>query len=174
MKRSELKEMIRRIVKEKKKAIEEARINPVGIGKILPPKYEKPIEILFDGYEGRSGFNLYKPVEVNMDYKLGYDDDDEEIYEDPNYIFAKEFTTQHPYKIFVSNNVYKGFKCPGAPPGSFQACIIIDQTDISLYTPDVDRDGKYSVGWFDINGNYYPDTKNFDEDGEYIGDSDNA
>jgi hypothetical protein len=38
-----------------------------------------------------------------------------------------------------------------------------------LYIPYQDYNAQYSVGWFDITGKYRPDTKNFDEDGNYIG-----
>jgi len=171
---TELKKIIKRAVKE-------AKVIPAG-GSTLNPMYIKPLYTLFEFFgEGDSGFNLYEPSSEDRDLEYindmieGNEDNDEYV---KNLEQIISLIKKYPNgKKFVSNDIFdlsESFPCPGAPKNSFQECIHINwqkENEISLSIPYPDSKGEYSVGWFDITGEYHPDTKNFDKDGNYIGDN---
>ena len=158
----------------------EAKVVPAGSARVLPQADINDIDELTEYFgEGDSGFNLYKPISETYNLEnYCYDEEDEN---DERCIAIKTLLKKYPTKTtFVSNNLsiapLNNFPCPGAPLGSFGALIIIDakNEDIDVYVPYLDREGQYSVGWFNPLGIYFPDTKNFDENGNYIGDGGNV
>jgi hypothetical protein len=173
---AKLKVNITELKKIIKRAVNEAKVVPTG-GPTLPSMYDKSIGTLFDSFgEGDSGFDLYEPLEETKDLEfinqeIEDNEDNERYVKDLKQIIS--LMKQHPGgRKFVTNNIFesaKYFPCPGAPKNSFGECVYINKDKISLYTPYQDYNGQYSVGWFDITGKYRPDTKNFDEDGNYIG-----
>ena len=171
MKRSEIIEMIRRVVQEKKRT-NEAKIVPAGFARVLPLNIARSIDqdIIDDGFGNEySGFDLYSTIEET--YAIEDYEDDSSTYFALNEIF-KLFPAGG---TFASNNILNYFeKAPGAPFDSFTSVIHIGTLDdkfITVEVPFTDEPyNKYNVGWFDSRGNYFPDTKNFDEKGNYIGD----
>jgi hypothetical protein len=173
---AKLKVNITELKKIIKRAVKEAKVVPTG-GSTLHPMYKKPLYTLFEFFgEGDSGFDLYEPSSENRDLEYINDmiednEDNEEYVKNLEQIIS--LIKKYPNgKKFVSNNIFdssESFPCPGAPKNSFQECVQIDENEISLFIPYPDSKGQYSVGWFDVTGEYHPDTKNFDEDGNYIG-----
>jgi len=173
---AKLKVNITELKKIIKRAINEAKVVPTG-GPTLPSMCEKPLYRLFDGFaEGDSGFDLYKPLEETKDLEF-INEQIEDNENNEEYVRGLKqlilLMKQYPGgRKFVSNNILESaeyFPCPGAPKNSFGECVYVNKDEISLFMPYPDYNGQYSVGWFDITGKYHPDTKNFDEDGNYIG-----
>jgi hypothetical protein len=173
---AKLKVNITELKKIIKRAVNEAKVVPTG-GPTLLPMYDESIGTLFENFgEGTSGFDLYKPLEEDRDLEfinqeIEDNEDNERYVKDLKQIISlmKQFPGG---RKFVSNNIFesaKYFPCPGAPKNSFGECVYVDKDQISLSSPYTDDDGVHSVGWFDTTGKYHPDTKNFDEDGNYIG-----
>jgi len=175
MKYSELAEIIRRIVRAKKKTMDEARIIPTStMGKILPEEYADLIEdnIIDDSFgEGVSGFDLYDTIGQTFTLE-DYDGPDDEYEGEKIYLSIEKLFKKYPNGgTFVSNNVENNFpKAPGAPPNTFSTRVYLDPRYKSLRVsvPHISENEK-NVGWFDMMGKYHPDIKNFDEDGNYIG-----
>jgi hypothetical protein len=173
---TKLKVNITELKKIIKHAVKEAKVVPTG-GPTLPLMHEKPLSRLFDSFgEGDSGFDLYEPSEETRDLEfineqIENNEDNEEYVRGLKQLIL--LMKQYPGgRKFVTNNIFESaysFPCPGAPKNSFGECVYINKDKISLYMPYQDYNGQYSVGWFDITGKYRPDTKNFDEDGNYIG-----
>lgn len=159
----------------------EAKVVPAGVARVLSQEDINDIDTLTEYFgEGDSGFDLYKPASETYSLE-NYCDDEDGFYYNNQCKVIKTLLKKYPFKTtFVSNNLsiapLNNFPCPGAPQGSFGALIIIDakNEDIDVYVPYLDQEGLYSVGWFDPRGKYFPDTKNFDENGNYIGDDANA
>jgi hypothetical protein len=148
-------------------SLEEARVTPVGMSRILPKEDVPFIARLTEMFgEGDSGFDLYEPASGHYELEYYEDDDNEEMYNK-----FKAFVSKHkPGTTLVSKDIFDFYSCPGAPSNSYQVTITIDKDkDIFVESPYIDSEGNYSVGWFDTSGKYHADTKNFDEDGNYIG-----
>jgi hypothetical protein len=147
----------------------EARVTPVGMTRILPQADTPFINKLTETFgEGDSGFNLYEPASGYYELEYYEDDGDEETYNK-----FKNFLSKYtPGTILLSNDILAAnfFPCPGAPKNSYSAKITIGKDkDIHVESPYLDSEGDSSVGWFDTSGKYHADTKNFNEDGYYIG-----
>jgi hypothetical protein len=76
--------------------------------------------------------------------------------------------------FIVTNEIFniKSPTCPGAPSSAYGTLIEINtpnKTEVTISTPSLSSNGKYKVGWFDSNGKYYADTKNFDKNLNFIG-----
>jgi hypothetical protein len=147
----------------------EARVTPVGMSRILPKEDVPFINELTETFgEGDSGFNLYEPASGYYELEYYEDDGDEETYNK-----FKNFLSKYtPGTILLSNDILAAnfFPCPGAPKNSYSAKITIGKDkDIHVESPYLDSEGDSSVGWFDTSGKYHADTKNFNEDGYYIG-----
>jgi hypothetical protein len=144
---------------------------------ILPKQYVPFIDELTESFgEGTSGFDLHTPMSEAYHSEYYENEEDEKATMEA---FAKQFNG----KTLVSNDTNFTTdlhikKAPGAPADSFDVAIDIEigpgneydeDAEITVYAPYIDENGEYFVGWFDIKGNYHPDTAHFDEDGNYLG-----
>jgi hypothetical protein len=127
----------------------------------------KALDILTELFgEGVSDFDLYNPISQTYYYE-----DYSDIPNDPIALAFKQLLNKYNGTTYLVYPSAEYFKCPGAPPNSYYELIIIDHSEnsIEVKMPHVDNDGSYFVGWFDSKKQYHPDTNNFDEDGDYIG-----
>jgi hypothetical protein len=87
-------------------------------------------------------------------------DDDE-----PQLIALQNIINNVPPGIYLIKNWMNFEVAPGAPVHSFDTKIsIIAPDSMMVETPGISDDGG-NAGWFDASGKYYPDLKNFNEDG---------
>jgi hypothetical protein len=95
----------------------------------------------------------------------------ESILSEEMYNKFKAFVSKYkPGTTLVSKDIFAFFSCPGAPSNSYQVKITVDKDkDIFVESPYLDSEGDSSVGWFDTSGKYHADTKNFSDNGDYIG-----
>jgi len=160
-----------------------------GSIRVLPPTCIKDIEKIFDGYgEGVSDFDLYEPLKEYRDSTYygtitddGFEPDDEN---DPYYLAYQRLIKQlvpsktlDPNKEtginYLSRHTLGMDPAPGAPSDAYNMILRIknkpkEQTfRITLIAPHITEDAEY-VGWFDSRGEYVPDVKYFNEDGERI------
>jgi hypothetical protein len=152
--------------------LKEIKTLPAKSSGMLPKEYVPLINYLTDGFgEGTSGFELYSFLEEEY-FSEDYEEDKKALIE----TLARQFNN----KTLVSNDTDFTTdsyikKAPGAPSNSFNVAIKPDidvhsgEASIVVCAPYIDEDAEYYVGWFDINGDYHPDTAHFDEDGNYIG-----
>lgn len=148
--------------------LNEIRINTPGKIRIL--RDPKIVNLIWRDMtdDSDSGFDLYHPSEINysiddlwggINRARGYrGEDHDELY---------EYFSKLPQPLTLLINDYD-FRNPAAPDRSFEGKLIIEKDEIYFYHPYIDSD--MNVGWFDARGNYHADDKNFDEDGNYIGD----
>ena len=141
------------------------------------------LDLLLDGFaEGVSEFNLYAPLgetyslEDYEDYDEDedYDDDDDDYDYDPQYKAIKHLLTKPPLTYLILDAFSIG-SAPGAPKNAYYTRVTIDRENqmVTVESPHIDEDGYHYVGWFGTDKEYYPDTVNFNEDGEYIGGENN-
>jgi hypothetical protein len=121
------------------------------------------LEILI-GQFGETGgygqFSLYEPQSETYKLNNYSDDPDSDDYLAIKHLLNKSGT-------HVLNDFY-GYTCPGAPSDALYTKVIIDGEDqsVTIQSPHIDNTWhNYYIGWFDTGGKYYPDTENFDEDG---------
>jgi hypothetical protein len=146
--------------------LSELKINPPGLSK----KDIEALDNIIDEQFG-SGVSEGGPEDLVCEiYKIDEDDEDDE---DDYYKDIKYIINTYRGRTLVTNDVALAqpddFPCPGAPPNSYYVHIEIDDDSVTVCTPSISNTADYSMGWFDINGKYYPDLKNFNENGEYIG-----
>ena len=125
------------------------------------------LDLLIDGFaEGVSEFNLYNPLEESY-YLYDYDDYDED---DPQYLAIMHLLTKPP-RTYLLLDAFSIGSAPGAPENAFYTRVTINREHefIKVQSPHIDEDGYHYVGWFGPDKEYYPDTANFNKDGEYIG-----
>jgi len=155
-------------------SLEEARVTPMGMGRILPKEDIKILSNLVDTFgEGNSGFELYEPL--SQGYRIEDYCDDEN--EDSSCAAIKHLLSKYPKGAkFVSNELfgYNNFAPGVSPNGKFTELIEIEPSDGTIWisAPYISGDfngDNYNAGWFDGSGNYQADTKNIDEEGNYIG-----
>jgi hypothetical protein len=146
--------------------LNEIKINSPGLSK-------KDIEALNNIIDEQFGSGVSEggPEDLICEtYEIDEDDEDDEYsyYKDIKYII-----NTYNRRTLVTNDVALAqpddFPCPGAPPNSYYVRIEVDDDSITVCTPSISNNADYSMGWFDIKGKHYPDLKNFNEDGEYIG-----
>jgi hypothetical protein len=131
------------------------------------------LDVLVEFYgEGDSGFDLYEPMGelYNLD---NYEPNDEEHgnpHQNKQYKALKHLLTK-PSGVYLIPRLFSFPPAPGAPEKTYDARVTINREYefVKVETPYLDNEGSYSVGWFGADKEYYPDTVNFDEDGEYIG-----
>jgi hypothetical protein len=166
-----------------KALFQEAKITPVGIGKILPEKDAKLVAKLAESaFDGFSDIDRDTPLSVDFDMNEYCDEDnydiddyDELILEPKCSILQKLFKKYPNGGKFVSTDVFGLYDPVHFAPGTlltnkFTELIEIDPKYkiITLSVPPL-SDETYNTGWFDRSGKYHPDTDNFDKDGNYIG-----
>lgn len=158
-----------------KALFQEAKIIPtgIGIGRILPKEYTKLVsDLAEDVFEGISGSGRDNPITVDYDMNEYCDEDNYDIDEGSKCDILQKLFKKYPNGgKFISNDVF-GFVnfAPGiSPDGKFTELIEIDPKYkiITISVPHISY-AEYNTGWFDRSGNYYPDTNNFDERGNYI------
>jgi hypothetical protein len=154
--------------------VDEARVTPVGMGRILPKEDIKILSNLVDTFgEGNSGFELYEPL--SQGYRIEDYCDDEN--EDSSCAAIKHLLSKYPKGAkFISNELfgYNNFAPGVSPNGKFTELIEIEPSDGTIWisAPYISGDfngDNYNAGWFDVSGKYYADIKNIDKDGNYIG-----
>ena len=97
---------------------------------------------------------------------------DEDLEDYPEYQAFLRLVSKPP-KAYVSPDIWEMGESPGAPLNAFYLRLEVridpehNVPEIDLSSPYTSTDGVY-VGWFDIKGNYYPNTKYFDEEGNPI------
>lgn len=174
MKHSELIEMIRRVVREKKRTVE-AKVVPTAIGRILPSSDIDDIDTLTRYFgEGNSGFEIDEPM-FDIYCLKNYDEND--IF-DKDFLAIKKLLKKYPNGAKFVGNIFNNALSfpPSAPSIAFEALIEIDPKKgcIRVSAPYNDNNGHYFVGWFDSLGKYHSDTENFNLDGDYIGKDNNT
>jgi len=154
--------------------VQEARVTPIAMGRILPKEDVEIIGKLTDGFgDGNSGFDLYEPLSQQYDLEEYCDEDNYDQDEDSYCAAIKKLFKKYPNGAkFVSNDIF-GYDtfAPGSPPKNiFTELIEINPKYgiINISAPYINGDG-YNAGWFDVSGKYYADIKNIDKDGNYIG-----
>jgi hypothetical protein len=123
--------------------------------------------------EGTSGFELNEPLDEEYELENFEDEDGN----DERKIALEKLIYKYPTdssrgRMFVTNelDISKYFYNNSAPKNSFQARVIIYKDSINVAVPYIDENGEGSVGWFDTSGEYYGDTKHYDEKGNRIKD----
>ena len=173
--------------------LNEIKINkPVGARIIKDPKIIALLSELF--YFDASEFNLNDPIgrEFNYEDSCGiypgkYGDTWDDFNNDNTCKIFKYFF-ERPKGIYLLSEPNPDQTALGAPNNSFYEKIEVggnfgddnydkdSMENLWIYiespwvvgTPD---NNYYYAGWFDARGNYHADDKNFDEDGNYIGNS---
>jgi hypothetical protein len=120
-------------------------------------------------------FSLYTPFYQIWGPVDEYDNTESPIESEKAYLEITKLYRNHPNPDFIVTNKIFNIKspaCPGAPSSAYGTLIEIntpDETEVTISTPAFSSDGKYKVGWFDSNGKYHADTKNFDKNLNFIG-----
>jgi hypothetical protein len=143
--------------------VKEMRINIPGQ---LTNKDEEALWVLVE-YFGESdyGFDLYEPARET--YRLK---DYEDLDEDSKALLAIRHLLKKSPGTHVTKDIFAYSTALGAPPDAYYTAVNIDRKnqEITVYSPYAGQDEDRYVGWFDSSGKYYPDVKNFDEDGNRI------
>jgi hypothetical protein len=157
------------------KLLKEITVNTPG--GILPQKLGDDIEKLLQYFgEGTSGFSLTEPLESEYelaDYEPGENDtiyhNQPEMIEYTNNVYriVKYLCSHFPNKKMVFDT---NILSHGGGENSFDTLLDIKKDKVIVSQPYVCDDGDIFVGWFDSKGTYHPDTENYNEKGEYIGD----
>lgn len=149
--------------------VDEIHINKPGVR--LTYEDIEALNILTEGFgDGDSGFDLYDPLSET--YEL---EDYEDLDEDADSLLSIQHLLNKPSRTYVAKDIFDFTNgrdensAPGAPHDSFYTAVRVDKENkkITVYSPYISEDSKY-VGWFDSGGEYHPDTKHFDEDGNPI------
>ena len=169
--------------------LKEASVMYGGAIRPLPPTCIDDMEKVFEAYaEGVSDFELYEPLSDSVDrYNYGdiYNGQFEIDDEDDSYYLAYQRLIKQlvPFKLldpnkqttveYISRHLFGLGPAPGAPSDAYHMILRIknepkEQTfRITLITPYISENAE-NVGWFDSRGEYVPDVKHFNEDGERI------
>ena len=166
--------------------LKEIKITQKHPGTLSPQDIEDINLIFGDSYgSGHSGFDLYDPISEQrnqLDYGTiiaGNFEPDEDLEDYPEYQAFLRLVSKPP-KAYVSPDIWGLGESPGAPLNAFYLRLEVrnvpSRIDPKHNVPGVDLSSPYSstgtnqvyVGWFDIKGNYYPNTKYFDEEGNPI------
>jgi hypothetical protein len=128
---------------------------------------------LTDNYgEGVSEIERDFPLKETYDLEdYEYDPDGgEDDYDNQRHMAIKHLLNK-PNGTYVLPDLFGFSSAPGAPANPFETRVTIDKNDqsVSVESPHLDENGSYYIGWFGRDKQYYPDTANFTEDGEYIG-----
>ena len=146
--------------------LNEIKVNP-------PPSFSskdiKALDVLIDsaGF-GESSSTGYLDYPLGETYSLeSYEPDDEE------YLAIEHLLKKTPNEsIYLIKDIFSFSDAPGAPKNAYYTRVTISKTDqeITIEAPHLNNNGgTYYMGWFGSDKNYYPDTLNFNEDGNYIG-----
>jgi hypothetical protein len=147
--------------------------------KVTPPGtfFDKDIEalnVLADESYGAGYSEITRDSPIGEVYYLeNYEYDPEEGEDDNSNMkhMAIKHLLNKPNGTYVLFDLFGFPSAPGAPANPFETRVTIDKNNQSVYieSPHLDEDGSYYIGWFGRDKQYYPDTANFTEDGEYIG-----
>jgi hypothetical protein len=141
----------------------EIRVIQPGIPKLFPEEYRGDLNIFTETFgESSSPENILEPIEERYSF------DPEDYEEDSPYFKAYSNILNNLNGVYLTSDFFF-YPAPGAPNGSFDVKITVDQKDklIRVESVGISYEGE-SAGWFDFKGDYYPDLKNFTEDGEPI------
>jgi hypothetical protein len=120
-------------------------------------------------------FSLYAPFSQTWGPVDEYDNTAIPDKPEQAYLEITKLYNNYPNPDFIVTNKIFNIKsptCPGAPFSAYGTLIEIntpDKTEVTISTPAFSSNGKYKVGWFDSNGKYHADTKNFDKNLNFIG-----
>lgn len=151
--------------------LKEITLTPMS--RVFPPQYLNLLSTLTEFFaEGSSGGGRDETLdeEYSKERFEEYEGDGEQ------YVAFQTLILTSLEGTYVTNDSFYSFNdfpCPGAPEKSYSVRIIINKEDpenptITVSTPNIGVDGDYSMGWFDLQGNYYPDVEHFDEKGNSI------
>ena len=132
------------------------------------PQDIEDLLMIADGYgEGTSDTILDEPM-GEYRYLEDYEEEDDDYNKEK--LAFKRILRKPPGTYVLADIWDSGFTAPGAPKNSFETRITINKTDQNIYieSPYISNDERY-MGWFGKDRKYYPDTANFDKDGNYIG-----
>ena len=141
------------------------------MSRVFPSQYLDLLSALTELFaDGSSGVGRDKSIdeEYNKERFEDYEDNDVQ------YVAFKTLISTSLTGTYVTNDSFYSFNdfpCPGAPEKSYAMRIIINKKNpedptITVSVPDLD--GNYSMGWFDLQGNYHPDVEHFDEEGNHV------
>ena len=141
--------------------LNEIKVSAPG-GRMFPKAYLEDLNIVTEGYlESSSPEDILTPG--GEEYNLGYMEDWDE--DDFHLVALQNIINNVPPGIYLIKNWMNFEVAPGAPVHSFDTKIsIIAPDSMMVETPGISDDGG-NAGWFDASGKYYPDLKNFNEDG---------
>jgi hypothetical protein len=132
------------------------------------------LNVLADESYGEGGSEITRDFPISETYNLEdyeyFPEEEEDDYSNMKHMAIKHLLNKS-NGTYVLSDLFNYPPAPGAPANVFYTRIIIDKNDqsVSIESPHLDEGGSYYIGWFGRDRQYYPDTANFTEDGEYIG-----
>jgi len=141
------------------------------MSRVFPSQYLDLLSALTELFaDGSSGVGRDKTIDEEYKKERFEDYEDNDV----QYVAFKTLISTSLTGTYVTNDSFYSFNdfpCPGAPEKSYAMRIIINKKNpedptITVSVPDLD--GNYSMGWFDLQGNYHPDVEHFDEEGNHV------
>jgi hypothetical protein len=163
--------------------LKEASIMYGGAIRPLPDNLLNDIdEIFYDFGAGVSDVDLYKPAREYRDrtYYGATTDEGFEPYDenDPQYLAFQVLTRQSIGKYLSKSRILGGAPCPGAPADANYLLLEIHPPShhsqgvnfLTVSSPHISGGNSDLplIGWFDSRGEYIPDIKHFDKEGDPI------
>jgi hypothetical protein len=133
------------------------------------------LNVLVDESYGEGGSEITRDFPIKETYDLEdyeYDPEEgEDDYDNQRHMAIKRLLNNKSNGTYILRDLFDFPPAPGAPANIFYTRVTIDRNNqsVSVESPHLDEDGSYYIGWFGRDKQYYPDTANFTEDGEYIG-----